>query len=230
MAQPPEFETPGPGSDDFDPRNHTWDGDTWWTPGRTAWWDGHHWQPSSVQKPSSVHMSDQILVSKTSASWKRPLVWIAWTPLATVILTLLITDRITHTDMCVSRGGNWFVADYWCPPVPIALALSPGVLNLIPILWLRSADPKTRLAAVVGLILGALRLVLPVIGVFAGAANTDFAPGPQVEVGPGFPNGSLNPWFPFVVSLPLWLATFVAIAVIGKRHLDEGNQARSDSD
>jgi hypothetical protein len=119
----------------------------------------------------------------------------------------------------------YFGGDYYCRPLPVVLALAPGLLNLIPIFWLRSTSPKTRFAAAVATILGALRLAVPVIAVFAGAVNTEVAEGPRADIStavlmPVFPNN--NSFGVTVVSLVLWLATFVAIAVIAR--LDIGGR------
>ena len=37
------YNAPGPGSDDFNPNDHLWDGGTWWSPDRRYWWDGSQW-------------------------------------------------------------------------------------------------------------------------------------------------------------------------------------------
>jgi hypothetical protein len=40
---------PAPGSDDFDPSRHKWDGNLWWTDDKKYWWDGSAWK--SVDDP-----------------------------------------------------------------------------------------------------------------------------------------------------------------------------------
>lgn len=48
---------PEPGSDDFDPKSHFWDGDTWWTSDRLFWWNGVLWESRNVpHKPARVHV------------------------------------------------------------------------------------------------------------------------------------------------------------------------------
>ncbi len=42
---------PRPGSDDFDPKQHTWDGREWWTADHKLWWDGTRWQPEDAPRP-----------------------------------------------------------------------------------------------------------------------------------------------------------------------------------
>lgn len=107
--------------------------------------------------------------------------------------------------------------DYWCQPLPIALALTPGILNLVPIGWLLSHDPKTRVAALVAMVLGALRLIVPLIALLVGLRATPFAPGPRVGVGVSM----INPSYPndlgvVGLSILLWVMTFVAIVVIAR--------------
>jgi hypothetical protein len=42
-------DAPGPGSDDFDPKSHYWDGKTWWSSAdKQWWWDGLHWRPFNL--------------------------------------------------------------------------------------------------------------------------------------------------------------------------------------
>ena len=176
--------------------------------------------PNSTSAAKRKH--DHYVVALKNSGWGWPLGWIALIPVVTVTLTLITMDQISHTDACV--GGGFIGGDYWCQPVPVALSLTPGILNLVPIVWLWSKNPKTRLAASVATILGAVRLVVPLMFVFAGMVTTDFAEGAQVVIGTGpfepvFPNN--NSLEPLLVSIMLWLATFVAIAVIASVHLGE---------
>jgi hypothetical protein len=45
----PGVDAPGPGADDFNPKNHIWDGTSWWTLDRSHWWDGNRWQSRDFQ-------------------------------------------------------------------------------------------------------------------------------------------------------------------------------------
>jgi hypothetical protein len=50
-AEPPQpTDAPAPGSDDFDPKQHLWDGTNWWSADRQRWWDGSQWR--SVDAPA----------------------------------------------------------------------------------------------------------------------------------------------------------------------------------
>jgi len=49
---PKPHQGPGPNADDFDPKQHVWDGRVWWTADHQYWWDGSSWQ--SVDNPYSA--------------------------------------------------------------------------------------------------------------------------------------------------------------------------------
>ena len=48
---PPPIDAPAPGSDDFDPKQHLWDGTNWWSLDKQRWWDGSQWR--SVAAPAA---------------------------------------------------------------------------------------------------------------------------------------------------------------------------------
>ena len=55
MAEPPLHDLgPGPNSEDFDPKQHIWDGREWWTQDRSHWWDGAQWQPRDAPHVSGL--------------------------------------------------------------------------------------------------------------------------------------------------------------------------------
>ena len=92
--------------------------------------------------------------------------------------------------------------------------LTPGLLNLVPLLWLVSRDARTRVAAVVASCLGAVRLIVPCLAVMASASGASVTG----TLGPfggwtGFPNAGYGPNFA-LISLALWLATFPAIWIV----------------
>jgi hypothetical protein len=49
LSEDQPHQGPGPNADDFDPKQHLWDGELWWTADRQYWWGGSTWQ--SVDKP-----------------------------------------------------------------------------------------------------------------------------------------------------------------------------------
>ncbi len=47
------YNAPGPGSDDFNPNDHIWEGGKWWwSMDRRHWWDGAHWA-SAIELPQA---------------------------------------------------------------------------------------------------------------------------------------------------------------------------------
>src|SRR6266567_607357 len=111
--------------------------------------------------------------------WMLPFVWILFTPIATVPATLVLTNSIVseqHSPCQVIPG--FFSAVAICPKWAILLTLAPGLLNLVPIVFLVSRDRWTRLAATVATALGGLRLLVPVIAVVAMSSTIDLSVGP----------------------------------------------------
>jgi hypothetical protein len=48
------YNAPGPGSDDFNPNDHIWEGGKWWwSTDRHHWWDGAHWTSAIDQSQAS---------------------------------------------------------------------------------------------------------------------------------------------------------------------------------
>jgi hypothetical protein len=155
-----------------------------------------------------------------SRKWLSPLLWILFIPFITVPLTLAITSMIIGTGACVplDQGIDYEILS--CNAASILLALAPGLLNLGTLLWLRSGSSKTRLAAIVATILGGLRLLVPVVGAFT-QASPDFVPRPPPGLRGYVLNAYLNSPAPdnsagyvTVVGIGLWLATFIAIALL----------------
>jgi len=93
--------------------------------------------------------------------------------------------------------------DATCPVGITLIALAPGLLNLVPIWWLRASDTRTRSAAKWASVLGGLRLVMPAIAVMlSGSSGAIVATG---IIGT-FPNAGSQAVL--VISLLLWLSTF----------------------
>jgi hypothetical protein len=146
-------------------------------------------------------------------TWYWPLVWIALVPIVTIPLTAVMTDRIAFGI----RGAcevipSFFGAYANCPGGVILLMLTPGLLNLVPLLWLRSVHRKTRAAATWASSLGALRLLVPAIAVLVSPAGASVSGG---FMWTGFPNAGYGPSFE-LISLGLWLTTFPVIWTVGR--------------
>jgi hypothetical protein len=145
--------------------------------------------------------------------WFWPLVWIALVPVATIPLTALTTDRVAYglPGPCQLTPG-FFGETASCPSMTILLMLTPGFLNLIPVLWLRSRDSKTRTAAIWASCLGALRLIVPGVAVLASPTGASIS---GSFLWSGFPNAGYGPPF-MLIGITLWLVTFPVVWLIAR--------------
>jgi hypothetical protein len=145
-------------------------------------------------------------------TWYWPLVWIALVPIVTIPLTAVMTDRIAFGIRGACEVIPSFFAYANCPSGVILLMLAPGLLNLVPLFWLRSVHRKTRSAATWASSLGALRLLVPAIAVLASPAGASVSGGFMWS---GFPNAGYGPSFE-LIGLSLWLTTFPAIWIVAR--------------
>src|SRR5947209_7626701 len=128
-----------------------------------------------------------------------PLAWIIVTPLATVPATAAVTAALTpafsqsypslealeaaaaanpYCTVHISIGAEAILgivaANAVCPDGYVLAALSPGLLNLVPLLWLLSRRVEIRRAAIIASILGGLRFVIPSLAVLTLAPPSDY--------------------------------------------------------
>ena len=229
--------TAGPADDNFDPADHTWDGDLWWTADRSFWWDGGRWVDTGREAAprTRVAAGRQFPIG--------PLAWILLTPLATLPATAVVTGALTpafggtyatldalkagaaanpYCTVQISFGPMAILglvdAHAVCPDGYVLAALSPGLLNLLPLFWLFSRLPSTRRAAILASVLGGLRLLIPAIGVLAVAAPSDYGSVGHgfTVITPGTPWQFPNSWNAIpLVSAALWVATLVTYLVNG---------------
>jgi hypothetical protein len=103
------------------------------------------------------------------------MLWIILAPIVTVPSTWALTTVVIGTNACnpivepfTLFGGP---SGYSCEVGPLLTALAPGLLNLAPILWLRSRNLKTRVAAITATILGAVRLAFPAVAMVVIASD-----------------------------------------------------------
>ena len=169
------------------------------------------------------------------------LAWILLTPVATIPATGLLTGVLTpafsgsyatldalqaaaaanpYCRVHISFGAMPILgvvnAEAICPDGSVLAASSPGLLNLVPLLWLLSNRLQTRRAAITASALGSLRFLIPAVGVLAVVPPSDYgsvAHGFTV-ITPGTPWSFPNSWNPIpIVSAVLWAATLVAYLV-----------------
>jgi len=169
-----------------------------------------------------------------------PLAWLILTPLITVPATLIGTSILTPFDngaryatledvqaaadadhLCKVTVGAADIfggvdASAACPDGYIVAALSPGLINLAPLLWLLFGRVSVRRTAVVASVFGAARLLIPMIAV-ATAVPTEHADTitrGHTLITPGFPWAFPNSWNDApLFSFLLWIATVAAYFV-----------------
>src|SRR5579871_6060099 len=73
-------------------------------------------------------------------------------------------------DPCLQRDGL-FGPEIRCTRGAALLTLAPGVLNLVPALWLLSRRRRVRLAGLGATVLGALRMIVPGALILASGAE-----------------------------------------------------------
>jgi hypothetical protein len=95
-----------------------------------------------------------------------------------------------------------------CSPGPLLLLLSPGLLNLVPLWWLRSSHPKLRSAALWATVLGALRLIVPAAAVIA-------SPDDNPVLSQGFFPSEFTLAI-VAISIALWVLTFPVMRVVAR--------------
>jgi len=150
-----------------------------------------------------------------ASRWYLPLLWILLIPIVTVPLTNVLGDRAEyHSGFCSVNAGNYLLPGLGvyasCSTGLLLLLLSPGLLNLVPLWWLRSTHPKLRAAALWATVLGALRLIVPATAVIASPVDN------PVDAVSGLFGPSDFVLSILTVSLVLWLATIPAIWIVGR--------------
>ena len=150
----------------------------------------------------------------------RPLLLSVLVPIVTLPLTLIATSAVIQSNSC-SVTLDFIGGQAMCQTGPLLLALTPGILNLAPALWVMSHHKRTRFAAITASPLGCARLAIPAIALAAGGTTTYVSWG----LYPAFPNqggavfgvGAIS-----LTSASLWLATLAAMtafASANRRHV-----------
>jgi len=106
---------PGPGSDDFDPKHHVWDGREWWTADHKFWWDGTRWQPQDAPRPETSPIAPVGKKRRPPGYWRD-----FWLGFLGVIVGNILLAIILNSVSSANVGE---------PVTGIVLA-APWVLNL----------------------------------------------------------------------------------------------------
>jgi hypothetical protein len=139
-------------------------------------------------------------------TWKWPFAFVLSAPLITVPATLMMLQALS--DSCVGQAVLELVY-LECSTPDVLKALLPGLLNLLPLMWLRLGSRVVREAALVAGSCGMIRLAVVMASyALAGAAGSiQFLSIPFVGTvptsGPGDPGGLL------------WLLTLITMLCFG---------------
>ncbi len=127
-------------------------------------------------------MATNELTSVDSPSWLNkwwmPFLWIILTPIVTVPVSAVLFDTLAGPQTPAEVGlpdpaagcdrDSWFGG--FCSTYPysevaptIFAFVLPGLLNLVPFLWVSSTRPRVRAAGIVAGLLGIVRFSIPVI-------------------------------------------------------------------
>lgn len=138
-----------------------------------------------------------------------PFIWLVLIPLLTVPLTIMLAGQVLQSSQCtITFVGSFEEPERaLCTDRPVLMSLLPGLLNLGPIVWLvLPGDDIMRRNAIVAGSLGAVRLLVPMLGVL----TTGPSPGRTVLVSGlvfVYPNSD---YLPVVgVSILLWIICVV---------------------
>jgi hypothetical protein len=141
-----------------------------------------------------VHTASLVIHSLNR--WYVPFVFLLVLPMLTGPATGVLQDRLCAGYPRTGIGEDLRVA---CPTPLAVIALAPGLIGLVTLLWLRSASNVVREAAVVATVLALLRILAPSVHMLA--------TGPILLVG-GAPFGLGHSFF----SPLLWYLTVLAMA------------------
>jgi hypothetical protein len=99
-------------------------------------------------------------------SWGWPLLWVVFIPVVTVPATMWLLNLLVDSNVCIPvtpTGFSPLQRGSYCPVSLALVALTPGLLNLVPATRLRAPQPRARSAATVATVLGSIRLVAPAV-------------------------------------------------------------------
>jgi hypothetical protein len=151
--------------------------------------------------------------------WWRPFLWITLTPIVTVPVSAIVFGALIRqpeevgfppnnpqSQIDLFQGGSCdsFLSSpcyEYAEAVPTLLAFAlPGLLNLAPIAWVLSKNIRVKVAALVALLLGALRLAIPVLVLMLGYETVANSEGTSY-----FRWDTLDFIFPSEPTFPIWV-------------------------
>jgi hypothetical protein len=150
---------------------------------------------------------------KALRTWGAPLLWLAIIPVIAGPATYLIAGSSVNAHSCKTWSNFLLpgVGGADCPAVVfLPSVVIPGLLNLIPLWWLRAKDPRTHIAAIVGTLLGIAGLAGSFIALHSLGATISWDFGFLVPTLP--PTQQAD----FAFATVVWLASLIALLVIAK--------------
>ena len=155
--------------------------------------------------------------------WWRPFVWITFTPIVTVPLSVILFITLAGNQSPAEVGlpdpceGCWFTTHEYAEVVPTLIAFTlPGLLNLVPFVWILSAKPRVRMAGALASLLGLVRLGIPLAVLMLGFERLTNAGGTSYfHFIQGFAPDSpgLEVWFYGALA---WLGSLLVWVLVGR--------------
>ncbi|OGO49921.1 MAG: hypothetical protein A2148_07755 [Chloroflexi bacterium RBG_16_68_14] len=143
-----------------------------------------------------------------------PIAWAVLVPALTVPLQIAYLDRVADGTCTEVPSANIDIV-WTCSTVDVLPTLLPGLLNVVPLLWLVSSRGDVRCAALAAAVFGAVRLLVPAL--FWLAEGDDVTLIGSYQFPPATPyNASL------VVGPFLWFLTLASGAALEWRVLGPG--------
>jgi hypothetical protein len=121
-------DAPSPGSDDFNPKNHFWDGKTWWSLDRQLRWSGSRWLSRDDPDPPVTTEGEEPLPTPALRSLRA----VDRVAIATTVLVLLLASTVDLGMVWAKNGGPFdpFLSLYNLLPVAALIGLAVGAVAL----------------------------------------------------------------------------------------------------
>ncbi len=172
-------------------------------------------------------MATTELTSRASLSWLNewwePFLWITVIPVITVPISAILFSALAgyhegpDVGLPADRAPGWFGTLQYSEAVPTAIVFTlPGLLNLVPLMWIFSNQSRARIAGLTAGLLGALRLAIPALVLTFGyerVTNPDGVPYFKFVTGFGLSDPYVGVWFFGALA---WLVTLLVWAVFGR--------------